>query len=89
MKYFFLVAMSDSFEQLIGEALDDVWLHALFFGVVIHELFQIVLQIFEDQNEFAISVDDFSQIDDVDVVQFFQNGDFSDGGGRDALFFRF
>ena len=34
-------------------------------------------------------MDDFSEMDDVDVIEFFKNGDLSDGGGGDAFLFAF
>ena len=34
-------------------------------------------------------MDDFSEMDDVDVIEFFKDGDLSDGGGGDAFLFAF
>jgi hypothetical protein len=89
VQYFLLVAISDSSQELIGEAFDYEGIHSLFLAEVIHVFLEVEIEIFEDEYEFAVGVDDFSQIDDVDVVEFFEDGDFADGGGRDAFFFAF
>jgi hypothetical protein len=31
-------------------------------------------------------MDDFPQVDDVDMIELFKNGDFSNGSGRNTLF---
>lgn len=33
-------------------------------------------------------MDNFSEVDDVDMIEFFKNGYFADGGGGDAFLFR-
>lgn len=87
MQNFFLMAMPNTLQQLIGKTLDDVRIHSFFFAEIVHKLLEIVVEVFEDQNQFSIGVDDFAKGDDVDMVELFQNGNLSDGGGRDALFF--
>lgn len=48
MQYFFLMAMGDTFDELIGETLDYKRIHALLFAKIVHELLEVVLQILED-----------------------------------------
>ena len=61
MKNFLVVAVADASEQLVGEALHDHRVHPFFFAVVAHKLLQVVLEVLEDQDEFAVGMDDFSQ----------------------------
>lgn len=88
MKDFLLVAMPNALKQLVGKAFDDQRIHAFFLAKIIHKLFQVVLEIFENKDEFPVGVDDFSQVDDIDMVELFENGDFSNGCRRDALLLR-
>jgi len=57
MQNLFVVAMTDTFEQLIGEAFDDHRIHAFFFAKVPHKLFQIEFQVLKNKDEFAVSMD--------------------------------
>lgn len=50
MQYFFLMAMGDASDELIGKALDDKRIHAFFFAEIVHILLKIVLQILEYQH---------------------------------------
>lgn len=86
MEDFFLMAMGDAFDELIGEALDYKRVHALLFAEIVHELLEVVLQILKDKHQLSIGMDDLSKIDDVRVIEFFEDGDFSDGGGWNAFF---
>lgn len=79
MQNFLLVAMTDSFDELVGETFDYQRIHAFFLAEVVHVLFQVVLQIFKNQDKFPIGVDDFPQVDDVDVAELLENGYFADG----------
>jgi len=67
------VAVSYSFEQLISEAFDNEWVHSFFFAEDVHKFFEIVLQILKYEYEFAIGMNYFSEIDYIDMVQFFEN----------------
>lgn len=89
MKNFFLVAMADAFEQLVGEALDDEWVHAFFLAEIVHEFLEVVFEVFKNKDKFSICVNHFSQVYDVDVVEFFQDGDFADGCGGYAFLLGF
>lgn len=88
MQDFLFVAVADSLQQLVGEALHDQRVHALLLAEVVHVLLQIVLQIFKNQDEFAIGVDHLPQVHDVHVVQLLQDGDLADSRGGDALLLR-
>lgn len=50
MQYFFLMAMGDASDELIGKALDDKRIHAFFFAEIVHKLLKVVLQILEYQH---------------------------------------
>ena len=71
MKDFFLMAMANAFEQLIGEAFDDERVHAFFLAEIVHKLLEVVFQVFKDKDQLSIGVDHFSQVYDVDMVEFF------------------
>ena len=82
------MAVADSFEKLIREALDDHGVHAFFFAEVVHVFLEIVLEILKDEDKFFIGVDNLTQRDDVDVVELLQDRDLADGGRGNALLLR-
>ena len=88
MQYLFFMAVADTFEKLIREALDDHGVHAFFFAEVVHVFLEIVLEILKDEDKFFIGVDDFLEVDDIDMAEFFKDGDFADGRGGNAFFLR-
>lgn len=71
MQYFFLMAMGDTFDELIGETLDDKRIHAFLFAEIVHKLLQIVLQILEDQHQLSVCVDHLAKMNDVGMVELF------------------
>ena len=84
-----LVAVRNSLQQLISETLDDSWVKALLFAEAVHILLEIVVEELEDKDELAICMDDFTKRNDVRMCQLFEDGDFTDGGGRNSFFFAF
>lgn len=78
MQYFFLVAMFDALQKLISKTFHNHRIHALLFAKVIHEFLKVVLQILKDKNQFFISMYNFVEMDDIDMVKFFQNRNLSD-----------
>ena len=54
MQYLFFMAVADTFEKLIREALDDHGVHAFFFAEVVHVFLEIVLEILKDEDKFFI-----------------------------------
>ena len=88
MKDLFLMAVGDTFEELVGEPLDDAGIQSLLPAEATHVLLEIVLEVFEDQDQLAVGVDDLAERDDVGVRQLLEDRYFPDGSGGDALFFR-
>ena len=86
MQNFFLMAMGDASDELIGEALDNKRIHALFFAEIVHELLEVVLQILEHQHQLSVGVDHLAEGNDIGVAELFEDGDFADGGRGNAFF---
>jgi len=55
------MAVSDAFQQLIGEALHDARVKTLLLAEAVHVLLEVVVEKLEDKDELAISVDDLSE----------------------------
>jgi len=55
------MAVSDAFQQLIGEALHDARVKTLLLAEAVHVLLEVVVEKLEDEDELAISVDDLSE----------------------------
>lgn len=83
------MAIVDSFKELITKAFDDERIHAFFFCEVTHIFFQIILKILKDEYKFSIGMHDLPKSHNIDVREFFEDGDFSDGSGRNALLLTF
>ena len=63
---------------------DVVELAARIAGV--HEFFEVLVHIFEDEHEFVFGVDDVVEGDDVVVLELLHQGYFADGGAGGAFF---
>lgn len=61
MEDLLVVAVGDASQQLIGKALDDKGVESLLLAEAAHVLLEIEVQVLEDEDEFAVGVDDFSQ----------------------------
>ena len=59
--------------------------HAHHATAVVHVLFEVHLDILEDEGERARGVDDVMEGDNVGVLQVFEEGDFSDGRAGSAF----
>ena len=81
------MTMVNTSQELIGEALNDDRVHAFLFAEPIHELLEVVFKILENEDEFAIGVNDFSEAYNIGVGEFLENGYFADGCGGYSFFF--
>jgi hypothetical protein len=70
---------------LIGKALDYHGIHTFLLAEIVHILLEVILQELKNQDQFSICVDDLAEIDDVDVVELLQDGDFPDCCRGNAL----
>ena len=61
MEDLLVVAVGDASQQLIGKALDDKGVESLLLAEAAHVLLEIEVQVLEDEDEFAVGVDDFAQ----------------------------
>ena len=73
-------------QQLIHETLDDGLGQCTAFSMIVHILFQIRIAILEHENQLGFAVDDIVQSKDVGVLEFFEQRDLADGGGRCSFF---
>lgn len=80
MQHSILVAEASSLEQLIHETPDDVGIESTAISVGVHVLLQVLIAEFEDEDEFALGVDDVVEADDVFVLELLHERDFADGG---------
>ena len=53
------MAVADTFEKLIREALDDHGVHAFFFAEVVHVFLEIVLEILKDEDKDCVYFPNF------------------------------
>lgn len=89
MQYFAIVTVFYAFQQLVSEPFDYSGVESLLFAETVHVLLEVVVQKFENQDQLAVGVDDFSQRYDIGMCQLFENGDLSDGCRGNAFFFAF
>ncbi len=94
MQHLVLVAESDAADQLVKIRLrhDYRWRgiyldrgHVQSSDGRVHLLLQIVVQEFEHQCQLLVGVHNVDELDDVGMVEFFEEGDFADGGAGDAF----
>lgn len=55
----------------------------------VHVLFQIQVQVLENQMEFTIFMDDIEEADYILVLEIFEQRDLADGSGRDSFLLLF
>lgn len=79
MKDLSFVAVRDALQQLIGEALDDARIEALLLAEAVHVFLEVVVEELEDEHQFAVGVNDFSQRHDVRVREFLKDGNLANG----------
>lgn len=61
MEDLLVVTVGDASQQLIGKALDDKGVESLLLAEAAHVLLEIEVQVLENEDEFAVGVDDFAQ----------------------------
>ena len=81
-----LVAEIDALEQLIHEGLDRRGLKRASFAVVVHVSLQVSIHVLEDKHKLILGVYHVVQSDNVLVLQFLHERDFTNGGRRRAFF---
>ncbi|KAH0472468.1 MAG: uncharacterized protein KVP18_003387 [Porospora cf. gigantea A] len=91
MQHFVVMAVLDAGNQLEHKGSDGGGMQptrsALSAVAGVDQALQVLIQVLKDQCQLVIPVDDIKQPYDVDVVQLFQQGDFSDRGGRYSFVF--
>jgi hypothetical protein len=78
-----VVAVGGTAEELEKEGLDEE--HWELLVVAVDDLFEVGVEVLEDERQLVIRVDDFEEGDDVWVAELLQEGDFADGGGGNTL----
>ena len=54
------MAMPDALQQLICKTLDNMRIHSFFLAKIVHKFLEIVVEVFEDQDQFSIGMDDLA-----------------------------
>ena len=54
----------------------------------VEELLEVLVEVLEDEREFAVGVEHVDEADDVGVLELLEQGDLADGRRRDALVLR-
>jgi hypothetical protein len=91
------MTMVNALQQLITKALqlgqdkyfNNHGFHTNFLVEVSHVFFQIILEVLKNQNKFAVGVNDFSEMYDIDMIEFLKDGDLSYGGRGNTFLFAF
>src|SRR6266550_1538733 len=86
MQHLVLVAVCSSFEELIHKAPDCIGFQSAAIPVLVHVLLQILFAEFKNEDELCFGMNNIMQSDDIDMLEFFHQRDFSNGGGRSAFF---
>lgn len=81
-----LVAEIDALEKLIHEGLDCCGLECASLPVGVHISLQVAVHVFKDEHKLVLGVDHVVQSDNVLVLQFLHERDFTNGGRRRAFF---
>jgi len=84
MQHLVSVALLDAVQQLVQVFLN---LHVFQSTAGVKQLFQILVEVLENQSELLVSVQHVNQSHDVRVLQLFQQSDFTDSCGWDAFLF--
>jgi hypothetical protein len=86
MENLVLVTKRGAFEQLEHEAAHCGGVESTPIAVLIHVLLEVLFAILKDKDELCFCVDHVVESDDVDVLQFFHEGDLANSSGGRALF---
>jgi len=76
-----LMAKRRALEKLIHETPDGHRVECTAIAMLIHVLFKILITIFKDEDKLCLRVYDIVQADNVDMLELFHEGDFTDSGG--------
>jgi hypothetical protein len=77
------MAMKQSLKKLVQQMLDHVCSQRT--PILVEVLLEIEVEVFEDEVEFIVTVDDVPEVDDVGVLQLLQKRNFPYSSARDAL----
>lgn len=80
MQNLVLVAKGSALKQLKHETPDGLGRQGAAVSILVHILLQILLAVFEDEDEFRLSVDNVVQANDVDMLEFLHQRDFTNSG---------
>ena len=86
MQNLVLMAEGSALEQLKHETPDSLWRQGTAVSILVHILLEILLAVFEDEDEFGLRVDNVMQANDVDMLELLHEGYFTDSGGRGSFF---
>ena len=81
-----LVQVDERLQNLVQEQL-RLLLGQRLVSLLLHVLFQIELEVLEDQVELVLAVDNFLQLDNVGMAQALEETNLSDGGGGHTIVF--
>jgi hypothetical protein len=81
------MTMIDPLQQLVTKALNkwqkrylnNHWVHTNLFAKISHVLFEVILQILKDKNQFTIGMNDLPQMNNVDMTELLENGNLTNG----------
>ncbi len=80
------MAESDPLQQLVHERLDRRMVELASIAARVHVFLQVLVHVFEDEHQFVFRVNDIVEGDDVFMLEFFHERDFSDRRRWRALF---
>lgn len=86
MQYLVLVAEGSALEQLKHETPDSLGRQGTAVSILVHILLEILLAVFEDEDELGLRVDNIMQANDVDMLELLHERDFTDSGGWRSFF---